>query len=65
MKKNGVLDPVTYANGEFLMLNLSPRQNSDNPGNILHDWNFEHKRQFIGKAFEALRSGGTFVLSGR
>jgi hypothetical protein len=30
-------------------------------GMILHDWNLEHKKMLIRKAYEALPSGGAFV----
>ena len=31
-------------------------------GMILHDWNLEHKRMLIGKAYDALPDGGAFVV---
>lgn len=31
-------------------------------GHILHDWDLETKRMLIGKAYEALPSGGAFVV---
>jgi len=31
-------------------------------GMILHDWNLEHKRMLIAKAYEALAAGGAFVV---
>lgn len=31
-------------------------------GHILHDWNLEQKRMLIGKAYEALATGGALLV---
>src|SRR4051812_17043918 len=31
-------------------------------GHILHDWNLEQKRALIGKAYDALPSGGALIV---
>ena len=31
-------------------------------GMILHDWDLENKKMLIGKAYDALPPGGTFVV---
>ena len=63
VKKNGVADRVTFANGDFFA-DPFPKADVVIMGNILHDWNLEQKRQLIAKAYEALPSGGAFVAFG-
>jgi hypothetical protein len=31
-------------------------------GHILHDWGMDQKRQLIAKAYDALPSGGAFIV---
>jgi len=57
----GLSDRVTPAGGDFFTDAL-PRADVITMGMILHDWNLEHKRMLIGKAYEALPDGGAFLV---
>jgi hypothetical protein len=52
---------VKTASGDFFSDPL-PRADVITMGMILHDWNLEHKRMLIGKAYDALPDGGAFVV---
>jgi hypothetical protein len=57
----GLSDRVKTASGDFFADPL-PRADLITMGMILHDWNLEHKRMLIGKAYEALPDGGAFIV---
>ena len=57
----GLSDRVKTASGDFFADPL-PRADVITMGMILHDWNLEHKRMLIGKAYDALPDGGAFVV---
>jgi O-methyltransferase domain len=61
IKDAGMEDRVTTASADFF---ADPLPNADvvTMGNILHDWNRERKTQLIQGAFEALPSGGAFIV---
>jgi O-methyltransferase domain/Dimerisation domain len=57
----GLADRVHAAAGNFLEEPL-PTADVITMGMILHDWNLDTKRQLIAKAYEALPTGGAFVV---
>ena len=57
----GLAERVTTASGDFFSDPL-PRADVITMGMILHDWNLEHKRMLIAKAWDALPDGGAFVV---
>jgi hypothetical protein len=57
----GLAGRVEAASGDFFADAL-PRADVVTMGMILHDWNLEHKRMLIGKAYDALPPGGAFVV---
>jgi len=57
----GLGDRVSTASGDFLADPL-PRADVITMGMILHDWNLEHKRMLIGKAYDALPAGGAYLV---
>jgi hypothetical protein len=57
----GLSARVKTASGDFFADPL-PRADVITMGMILHDWNLEHKRMLIGKAYDALPNGGAFVV---
>ena len=56
----GMGDRITVVSGDFFHDDL-PRADVITMGNILHDWNLEHKKMLIGKAYDALPEGGAFI----
>ena len=54
-------DRVTTACGDFFTDPL-PKADVITMGMILHDWNLERKKQLIRAAYNALPSGGAFVV---
>jgi hypothetical protein len=56
----GLSDRVKPAAGDFFADAL-PRADVITMGMILHDWNLEHKRMLIGKAYDALPTGGALI----
>jgi len=58
---SGLTDRVSTRAIDFFR---EPLPNADviTMGMILHDWNLENKKQLVRKAFEALPSGGAFVV---
>jgi hypothetical protein len=56
----GLGERVATASGDFFTDPL-PRADVITMGMILHDWNLEHKRMLIGKAYAALPEGGALV----
>lgn len=61
IKEAGVEDRVTTASGDFFADPL-PKSDVVTMGLILHDWNLDRKLQLIRSAYEALPSGGAFVV---
>jgi hypothetical protein len=57
----GLADRVKTASGDFFTDPL-PRADVITMGMILHDWNLEHKKMLIAKAYDALPAGGAFVV---
>lgn len=57
----GVGDRVILAEGDFFKDPL-PKADVITMGNILHDWGTSDKEMLIGKAYEALPEGGSFVV---
>jgi hypothetical protein len=57
----GLSGRVKTASGDFFADPL-PRADVITMGMILHDWNLEHKRMLIGKAYDALPDGGAFIV---
>jgi hypothetical protein len=61
IERAGLTDRVKTASRDFFADPL-PSADVITMGLILHDWNLERKRQLIGSAFEALPSGGAFIV---
>ena len=57
----GLADRVAPASGDFFT-DAIPRADVVTMGMILHDWNLEHKRMLIAKAYDALPPGGAFIV---
>jgi hypothetical protein len=57
----GLSDRISTARGDFFKDPL-PRADLITMGMILHDWNMEKKMQLIRAAYDALPSGGAFVV---
>ena len=58
---NGLSDRVKFAELDFFRQPL-PSADVILMGHILHDWDLPTKRMLIGKAFDALPSGGALIL---
>lgn len=56
----GLTDRITVVGGDFFADDL-PKADVITMGNILHDWNLEKKKRLIGKAYDALPSGGALI----
>ena len=56
----GLSDRIEVVSGDFL---VDPLPDADvvTMGNILHDWDLEHKKLLIRKAYDALPEGGAFI----
>jgi hypothetical protein len=59
--ENGFSDRLAFAPGDFFSDPL-PRADAVIMRLILHDWGLERKRFLIARAFEALPSGGAFIV---
>ncbi|MCH9668439.1 MAG: methyltransferase [Actinomycetia bacterium] len=57
----GLADRVEAVAGSFLTDPL-PAADVITMGMILHDWNLDHKRALIAKAYQALPDGGAFIV---
>ncbi|HEY2342059.1 MAG TPA: methyltransferase [Chthoniobacteraceae bacterium] len=57
----GLENRVTVASGDFFKDPL-PKADVITMGMILHDWNLEKKRHLVRAAYDALPSGGAFVV---
>ena len=60
-KATGVADRVAFAGGDFFKEPL-PKADVVLMGHILHDWDLPTKKMLVKKAFDALPSGGAFVV---
>jgi hypothetical protein len=61
MEENGLSARVCFQPGSFFTDPL-PKTDVVMMGHILHDWNLEEKRMLIGKAYDALPSGGALLV---
>ena len=61
VEANGLSSRVRFHAGSFFTDPL-PKVDVIMMGHILHDWNLEEKRMLIRKAYEALPSGGAFIV---
>jgi hypothetical protein len=59
--ENGVADRVRFCPGSFFEMPI-PSADVVMMGHILHDWDLPTKKMLIRKAYEALPSGGAFVV---
>jgi hypothetical protein len=57
----GVADRVSFVPGDFFKEPL-PKADVVLMGHILHDWDLPTKKMLVKKAFDALPSGGAFVV---
>lgn len=61
VEANELKDRLSFQPGDFFAEAL-PKVDVITMGHILHDWNLDEKRMLIGKAYEALNSGGALVV---
>ena len=59
--KHGLAGRLTFHGGSFFADPL-PRADVLVMGHILHDWNLEEKKMLLGKAYEALPTGGSLIV---
>jgi hypothetical protein len=59
--QHGLGDRLTFVAGDFFAGQMPPADVLL-MGHILHDWNLEEKQTLIGKAYEALPTGGALVV---
>ena len=61
IEANGLSSRVQFQPGSFF---TDPIPNAEvvMMGHILHDWNLEHKRMLIAKAYDALPKGGALMV---
>lgn len=57
----GVTDRLSFVPGDFFKHDF-PKADVVLMGHILHDWDLPTKKDLIGKAFEAIPSGGALVV---
>jgi hypothetical protein len=57
----GVADRLTFTSGSFFEDDL-PKADVVLMGHILHDWDLPTKKMLIRKAYDAIPSGGAFVV---
>jgi hypothetical protein len=57
----GVADRVTFAPGSFFDADL-PKADVVVMGHILHDWDLATKKMLVAKAFNAIPTGGAFIV---
>lgn len=58
---NGVADRLTFESGDFFKQSL-PKSDVVLMGHILHDWDLPTKKMLIGKALDALPTGGALIV---
>jgi hypothetical protein len=61
VEENGVSARVKFQPGSFFSDPL-PKADVIMMGHILHDWNLDEKKMLIRKAYEALPSGGAYIV---
>ncbi|MFQ6538604.1 MULTISPECIES: methyltransferase [Aphanothece] len=61
VERHGLAERLHFAAGDFFQQPL-PAADVVLMGHILHDWDLPTKRMLIGKAFEALPTGGALVV---
>jgi hypothetical protein len=61
IQSRGVADRVRFKEGDFFK-DAMPKADVLIMGHILHDWNLEQKKTLIRKVYEALPSGGAFIV---
>ena len=57
----GVNNRVTFVAGDFFKQDL-PKSDVIMMGHIIHDWDLPTKKMLVKKAFDALPSGGAFIV---
>ncbi|HXW06423.1 MAG TPA: methyltransferase [Vicinamibacterales bacterium] len=57
----GIADRLTFAPGSFFEQDL-PKRDVVMMGHILHDWDLPTKKMLIAKAYDAIPSGGAFIV---
>ena len=61
VEANGLSSRLQFQAGNFFTEPL-PKADVVMMGHILHDWNLDQKRKLIGKAYEALPTGGALIV---
>jgi hypothetical protein len=61
MKSHGLSDRMKFHPGSFFEVPL-PNVDVINMGHILHDWDLDEKKMLTRKAYEALPTGGAFIV---
>jgi len=61
ISKMGMADKIEVVTGDFFA-DPFPKADVITMGNILHDWGTKDKMKLIGKAYDALPEGGSFVV---
>src|SRR5205085_552890 len=61
VREIGVADRVAFVPGDFFRDPL-PRADVVVLGHVLHDWGLDEKRTLLGKAYDALPTGGAPAL---
>jgi hypothetical protein len=59
--ENGISGRVQFRPGSFFEAPI-PQAEVVMMGHILHDWNLEEKKMLIGKAYDALPTGGALIV---
>jgi hypothetical protein len=59
--RTGVADRLQFVEGDFFKDPL-PKADVLMMGHILHDWDLEQKKALIGKAYDALPTGGGLIV---
>jgi hypothetical protein len=59
--QNGLTERLGFRPGNFFSDDI-PEADVVTMGHILHDWDLDQKRMLIGKAYEALPTGGALVV---
>src|SRR5205823_4789668 len=59
--KNGLFDRLKFISGNFFTDPI-PKADVLVMGHILHDWNLEEKKTLLGKAYQALPTGGALIV---
>ncbi len=61
VEHNGMQGRLRFVGGDFFSDNL-PQADVLVMGHVLHDWSLDEKRMLIGKAHEALPTGGALIV---